>query len=341
MLNQKHRLTRLPRLLSMLGMVTLLLLVSSFVVSAQTTDCTTNCLRVFSIRMYNQVDKLTSLVTVVDENDGLIRQAGVRAIWTLPDGSTIEQVDYIGVRGRAEFRVYPEISGVFTLTVVDIIKDGYTFDPANSNILTNSIAFTAPSQNQSPTAVASADTTSGPAPLTVNFSSEGSTDPDGSIVAYAWNFGDGGSSMAANPSYTYSTVGSYTATLTVTDNEGATATDSVTITVTEDTACSVNCLRVFDIRMYDLLDKISGLVIVADENDGRIFGAVVHAVWTMPDGSTVDQYDLIGVRGRAEFKLYPTVSGLYTLTVVGISKDGYTFDAANSAVLSADINVIR
>lgn len=291
--------------------------------------------------MYNQVDRVTGLVTVADENGGRIFGAVVHATWTLPDGSVIDQYDNIGVRGRAQFSFYPTATGLYSLTVVDIVKDGYTFDPANSNILTNSITFTTPSQNQLPTAVASADFSSGPAPLAVNFSSAGSADPDGTLVAYAWDFGDGGSSTAVNPSHTYNTAGSYTAMLTVTDNEGATASASVVITVTSDSSCIVNCLRVFSIKMYDFGSQISGHVVVVDENGGRIFGALVHAVWTKPDGSTVDLYDVIGVRGRAEFPLYATDSGQYTLTIVGITKDGYTFDAANSNLLSSDITIVR
>lgn len=74
--------------------------------------------------------------------------------------------------------------------------------------------------NQPPTALASASTSAGPAPLTVTFSAAGSTDADGSIAGYAWDFGDGQTSAAAQPSHTYA-VGSYTARLTVTDNLGA------------------------------------------------------------------------------------------------------------------------
>ena len=338
----KNRVTHPFRSMLFAAAVLLLLLVTSLSASAQTTGCSTNCLRVFNIRMVNQVDRVTGLVTVVDENGGRIFGAVVHATWTKPDGSVVDQYANIGVRGRAEFSLYPTASGLYTLTVVDIVKDGYTFDPANSNTLTGSISFTAPTQNQAPTAVASADSLSGPAPLTVNFSSAGSTDPDGTLVAYAWNFGDGSSSTAVNPSYTYNTAGSYTATLTVTDSDGATDTASLTITATDNTtSCSVNCLRVYSIKMYDFGTTISGHVVVVDENGGRIFGAVVHAVWTKPDGSTQDQYDMIGVRGRAEFPLYASVSGQYTLTVVGITKDGYTFDPANSALLSSSINVIR
>jgi PKD repeat protein len=84
---------------------------------------------------------------------------------------------------------------------------------------------------QTPTADATATPTSGNAPLAVTFSSANSNDLDGSIVSYAWNFGNNVTSPSPNPGYTYTTPGTYTATLTVTDNSGASATDSVTITV--------------------------------------------------------------------------------------------------------------
>ncbi len=75
----------------------------------------------------------------------------------------------------------------------------------------------------------------GPYSATVNsaiqFSSNGSYDQDGSIVSYSWNFGDGTTSTLTNPSKTYSQSGNYTATLTVTDNGGATGTDSAAVTV--------------------------------------------------------------------------------------------------------------
>jgi len=68
--------------------------------------------------------------------------------------------------------------------------------------------------------------------LTCSFTST-SSDPDGSISAYLWTFGDNTTSTAQNPSHTYAQGGSYTVTLTVTDNRGATATTSRTVTVTQ------------------------------------------------------------------------------------------------------------
>jgi len=85
--------------------------------------------------------------------------------------------------------------------------------------------------NNPPTATASASVTSGPAPLAVSFNG-GGRDTDGTIVSYQWTFGDGGSSGLPAPDHTYADAGIYVATLTVTDDGGATATANVTITVT-------------------------------------------------------------------------------------------------------------
>jgi PKD domain/Divergent InlB B-repeat domain len=67
--------------------------------------------------------------------------------------------------------------------------------------------------------------------LTCTFDGSGSADPEGSSVTYAWNFGDGASVSGGDwkPSRTYGRPGSYTVTLSVTDNAGATGSDSKAI----------------------------------------------------------------------------------------------------------------
>jgi PKD repeat protein len=83
-----------------------------------------------------------------------------------------------------------------------------------------------------PTAVASATPTSGLAPLTVAFSSAGSSDPESAALSYAWTFGDGTpSSTAANPTHTYQTAGVYAAQLTVSDGVNPATSSVVRITV--------------------------------------------------------------------------------------------------------------
>jgi hypothetical protein len=58
-----------------------------------------------------------------------------------------------------------------------------------------------------------------------------SSDPDGTIVSYAWNYGDGTVASGASVSKTYAAAGTYTVTLTVTDNGGATGTTSRAVIV--------------------------------------------------------------------------------------------------------------
>ena len=87
--------------------------------------------------------------------------------------------------------------------------------------------------NLKPVAEAQASTLSGSAPLTVNFTGNG-TDEDGSIVAFYWEFGDDkGTSQDQNPSYVYEIAGTYTVTLTVTDNLSAIGTTQLEIKVLE------------------------------------------------------------------------------------------------------------
>lgn len=60
---------------------------------------------------------------------------------------------------------------------------------------------------------------------------DSSTDSDGSIASHAWTFGDGGTSTATNPSHTYSSAGTYSVKETVTDNDGASASKTSSVTV--------------------------------------------------------------------------------------------------------------
>jgi Tol biopolymer transport system component/PKD repeat protein len=67
--------------------------------------------------------------------------------------------------------------------------------------------------------------------LTCSFDGSGASDPDGTIAGLAWNFGDGTAGSGPTVRHTYAAEGTYTATLTVTDNGGATSTQSRNITV--------------------------------------------------------------------------------------------------------------
>lgn len=73
-----------------------------------------------------------------------------------------------------------------------------------------------------PIACMTADPVWGYSPLSVSFNASCSSDPDGSVVSYSWDFGDGSTGTGPTPSHTYWSPGFYTVTLTVTDNSGYT-----------------------------------------------------------------------------------------------------------------------
>jgi PKD repeat protein len=167
---------------------------------------------------------------------------------------------------------------------------------------------------------------SGYAPLTVSFSSSGSSDPDGTIVGYSWNFGDGGTSTSANPSHAYNSVGTFTATLTVTDDRGGTNSKSVTITVNPDPA---KVLHVESILISTVPSRSGtsarAAVTILDSASRAVTGILVTGRWsgitTGTSSGTTNDSGIATLNSKATKK-----SGTFTFTVTGVSGSGYTYD---------------
>lgn len=131
-------------------------------------------------------------------------------------------------------------------------------------------------QNQDPKAVCSANPASGTEPLTVSFLGSGS-DTDGYIASYYWTFGDGGTSSSSNPSHTYQSSGTYSAKLTVTDNDGAKDSKSVIITVKQKPDITITSDYQKDV--YEGANRV-GYVYVTVQNYGGSGSATVNVrVW--------------------------------------------------------------
>ncbi|MFL7870757.1 MAG: PKD domain-containing protein, partial [Anaerolineales bacterium] len=188
--------------------------------------------------------------------------------------------------------------------------------------------------NQAPIAVVAASPQSGDAPLTVQFNSDGSYDPDGTIVSYAWDFGDGNTSIEANPSHTYADAGTFNAVLTVTDDQGATASATVTIDVAQ---VSQNEIHVqaqtvtreqLNKRFWQGVDTI----LITDQNNQPVEGVAVTATYSGPNSGQVS--DVTGANGTVA--LYTDrdrrPQGSWCFEVTNVVKDGYSYNASANVV---------
>ena len=137
-------------------------------------------------------------------------------LWDFDDGGA-------SALGRSASHTYTR-PGTYHATVT-VTDRGGAFDTEEVVITVEN-----PPGNVPPTVQAAATPRSGAAPLRVSFSSS-AVDPDGDQVSTVWDFGDGVKAGGANIAHTYTQPGNYTATVTVKDPGGLTATDSVTITV--------------------------------------------------------------------------------------------------------------
>jgi glucose/arabinose dehydrogenase/regulation of enolase protein 1 (concanavalin A-like superfamily) len=147
------------------------------------------------------------------------------------------------------------------------------------NIFPGVLSVIAPSGgNRAPTAVITATPANGLAPLAINFSSQGSTDPDPSTtLTYAWDFGDGTTSTAANPSKTYTVNGPYDVNLTVSDGDKTNqATKRI---VVGSTAPTVTITSPVNNSLYSAGDVVSFSATAFDAEDGVLPDSAYN--WTV------------------------------------------------------------
>ena len=134
--------------------------------------------------------------------------------------------------------------------------------------------------NPPPTVALTIDVDRGVAPLTVQFSSAGSTD-NGVIVQRLWNFGDGGTSQEISPSHTYTVTGNFVAQLTLTDDQGASASKTVTIIVAEQPVAIIRVDRTSALSAPAVFNFDGSASFAPDAQPGD----VLEYSWDFGDGS--------------------------------------------------------
>lgn len=213
--------------------------------------------------------------------------------WDFGDGNTAS--------GVTASNTYTQ-SGSYTIGLTVTDDDGLTDYTTYSSIVVEAV-------QESPTAIIDATPTSGTAPLNVAFSGSSSTDSDGSIVAYDWNFGDGSTATGANVNHTYNTPGLYTAVLTVTDNDGLT--DNATFSINVDAALEAPTA---DFTATPTSGESPLSVNFSASNSSDNDGNIVSYDWDFGDGNT----------GSGLTTSHTYTTGTYTATLTVTDNDGLT-----------------
>lgn len=150
-----------------------------------------------------------------------------------PDGSITMYRWNFGDGSPVQLKTTPGITHTYTTPGLYSARLAVIDNDGKKDIFTVQITVLNSNAPQPPTASIQVPSTSGELPFTVNFDASGSSDPDGNIVLYRWNFGDGTIVQYGQTiSHTFTQVGTFTTMLAVFDNDGKVHKAYVDITVT-------------------------------------------------------------------------------------------------------------
>lgn len=166
------------------------------------------------------------------DDPGPIDAESVTCTWADFSGAGVSEPNY----------TCPQTTGELMITLTATDKDGASAQDTTTITVSAEPPTATPTVMPTPTVTATLQPGENAAPVAVieihlqsknglkfGFDGAKSNDPDGQIVAYAWDFGDGNSAEGVEAVHEYTQMGNYTITLTVTDDKGATGTATATI----------------------------------------------------------------------------------------------------------------
>ncbi|MFH1782581.1 MAG: S8 family serine peptidase [Candidatus Omnitrophota bacterium] len=249
-----------------------------------------------------------------------------------PDGDTITYSWNFGDgnigTGISPVHTY-SAGGTYTITLV--VNDGrVNSDPSTTTAEIEEI-------NDYPVANAGSDQ-SAFIDATVTFDGSDSYDPDGSISSYAWDFGDDSVGSGITTTHEYSAAGTYTVTLTVTDNGGLTATDTAVVSVTEQATLAMHVANIaMSTRRTGVNVVATATITVVDADNDPVVGATVSGSWSgLTSDSDSGATGTSGVISLSSNKV-KNPNGTFTFTVENITKDGWGYDSADNLETSDSI----
>ena len=267
-------------------------------------------------------------LTLLDEADAIVAQTpvgsattmGARLQTTVPGGTYYLVVEGIG-------------AGLPTVSY-----DGY------GSLGRFQISGTWPNNLAPLASTAGSTPLSGKAPLTVNFSSDGSLDfGGGTIVGWLWDFGDGSPTSAlANPTHVYALPGTYTATLTVTDDQGGQSSSSVQVIVGSQTVLNRLMLVGSATTQWVTTSRTEGqaraVFRILDSAGRPLPGVTVVAT---VDGITTQTLTAVTDRlGNVTFlssQVAASTKGNFNFTVRGATLPGYAYLPSANKVTSTTL----
>jgi serine protease AprX len=216
-------------------------------------------------------------------------------------------------------------AGVGTYTVDLTVSD----DGGATDTTTAPVAVTAPTLNADPVASFTSSCTD----LNCTFT-DTSEDIDGTVEAWAWDFGDGVASLLQNPNHTYGAAGAYSITLTVTDNDNATDTASAQVAVADPVGGAT--MHVADLDGENVSTGRTWMAVVTvtvvDGGGNGVSSATVRGVWKdgtsgvcTTDGAGICSVELGDLRRKS-----------ITFTVNSITHASLTYDPGSNTDADGD-----